>query len=81
MEVGASQLSAACALDLIRTAIARRTGLDHWDDETLVEVGVLKRLRADRDDKPMHAAQSIRGREARSAMLRHIDAQILSSAH
>ena len=44
-----------------------------WDDETLLGVGALKRLSADHGEiKSMHTAQSMRGRGAGSAMLRHI---------
>jgi putative acetyltransferase len=44
-----------------------------WDDETLVGVGALKRLSADHGEvKSMYTAQSMRGRGAGSAMLRHI---------
>lgn len=44
-----------------------------WDDETLIGVGALKRLTADHGEvKSMHTAQSMRGKGAGSAMLRHI---------
>jgi len=44
-----------------------------WDDETLWGVGALKRLSADHGEvKSMYTAQSVRGRGAGSAMLRHI---------
>ncbi len=44
-----------------------------WDDATLLGVGALKRLAADHGEiKSMHTAQSLRGRGAGSAMLRHI---------
>jgi putative acetyltransferase len=44
-----------------------------WDDETLVGVGALKRLSADHGEvKSMHTAQSMRGKGAGSAILRHI---------
>jgi putative acetyltransferase len=44
-----------------------------WDDETLLGIGALKRLSADHGEvKSMHTAQSMRGRGAGSAMLRHI---------
>ena len=44
-----------------------------WDDETLLGVGALKRLSADHGEiKSMHTAQSMRGRGAGRAMLRHI---------
>lgn len=44
-----------------------------WDDETLLGVGALKRLSADHGEiKSMHTAQSMRGKGAGSAMLRHI---------
>ncbi len=44
-----------------------------WDDETLIGVGALKRLSADHGEiKSMHTAQSMRGKGAGSAMLRHI---------
>jgi putative acetyltransferase len=44
-----------------------------WDDETLVGIGALKRLSADHGEiKSMHTAQSMRGKGAGSAMLRHI---------
>jgi putative acetyltransferase len=44
-----------------------------WDDETLVGVGALKRLSADHGEvKSMHTAQSMRGKGAGTAMLRHI---------
>ena len=44
-----------------------------WDDERLLGVGALKRLSADHGEiKSMHTAQSMRGRGAGSAMLRHI---------
>src|SRR5260370_8986936 len=44
-----------------------------WDDGTLLGVGALKRLSADHGEvKSMYTAQSMRGRGAGSAMLRHI---------
>src|SRR5258708_17285939 len=44
-----------------------------WDDEAVVGVGALKRLSADHGEvKSMYTAQSMRGRGAGSAMLRHI---------
>jgi putative acetyltransferase len=44
-----------------------------WDDETLVGIGALKRLSADHGEvKSMHTAQSMRGKGAGGAMLRHI---------
>jgi putative acetyltransferase len=44
-----------------------------WDDETLVGVGALKRLSADHGEvKSMHTAQSMRGKGAGTAILRHI---------
>jgi len=44
-----------------------------WDDEALLGMGALKRLSADHGEvKSMHTAQSMRGRGAGSAMLRHI---------
>jgi putative acetyltransferase len=44
-----------------------------WDDETLLGIGALKRLSDDHGEvKSMHTAQSMRGRGAGSAMLRHI---------
>ena len=44
-----------------------------WDDETLFGVGALKRLSVDHGEiKSMHTVQSLRGRGAGSAMLRHI---------
>jgi putative acetyltransferase len=44
-----------------------------WDDETLLGVGALKRLSGDHGEvKSMHTAQSMRGKGAGSAMLRHI---------
>lgn len=44
-----------------------------WDDEMLLGVGALKRLSADHGEiKSMHTAQSMRGKGAGSAMLRHI---------
>jgi putative acetyltransferase len=44
-----------------------------WDDETLVGVGALKRLSAKHGEvKSMHTAQSMRGKGAGRAMLRHI---------
>jgi putative acetyltransferase len=44
-----------------------------WDDETLSGIGALKRLSADHGEvKSMHTAQSMRGKGAGSAMLRHI---------
>jgi putative acetyltransferase len=44
-----------------------------WEDETLVGIGALKRLSADHGEiKSMHTAQSMRGKGAGSAMLRHI---------
>ena len=51
-----------------------------WDDETLLGVGALKRLSADHGEvKSMHTAQSMRGRGAGSAMLRHIIATARAS--
>ena len=51
-----------------------------WDDETLVGIGALKRLSADHGEiKSMHTAQSMRGKGAGSAMLRHIIA--IARAH
>jgi putative acetyltransferase len=51
-----------------------------WDDETLVGVGALKRLSADYGEvKSMHTAQSMRGKGAGSAMLRHIIATARAS--
>jgi putative acetyltransferase len=44
-----------------------------WDDETLMEVGALKRLSDDHGEvKSMHTAESMRRRGAGRAMLRHI---------
>ncbi|EPX64924.1 putative acetyltransferase [Cystobacter fuscus DSM 2262] len=44
-----------------------------WEDETLLGVGALKRLSPEHGEiKSMHTAQSMRGRGAGSAMLRHI---------
>ena len=44
-----------------------------WDDGTLLGIGALKRLSADHGEvKSMYTAQSMRGRGAGSAMLRHI---------
>jgi putative acetyltransferase len=51
-----------------------------WDDETLLGVGALRRLSADHGEvKSMHTAQSMRGRGAGSAMLRHIIATARAS--
>jgi len=51
-----------------------------WDAETLVGVGALKRLSADHGEiKSMHTAQSMRGKGAGSAMLRHIIATARAS--
>jgi putative acetyltransferase len=51
-----------------------------WDDETLVGVGALKRLSAEHGEiKSMHTVQSLRGRGAGSAMLRHIIATARTS--
>jgi putative acetyltransferase len=51
-----------------------------WNDETLVGVGALKRLSADHGEvKSMHTAQSMRGRGAGSAILRHIMATAKAS--
>ena len=51
-----------------------------WEDETLLGVGALKRLSADHGEvKSMHTAQSMRGRGAGSAMLRHIIAAARAS--
>ncbi len=44
-----------------------------WDDEALLGIGALKRLSPDHGEvKSMHTVQSMRGRGAGSAMLRHI---------
>jgi putative acetyltransferase len=44
-----------------------------WQDETLLGVGALKRLSADRGEvKSMHTAESVRRKGAGSALLRHI---------
>ena len=44
-----------------------------WENQTLVGVGALKRLRSDHGEvKSMHTAQAMRGKGAGSAMLRHI---------
>ncbi|WNG21890.1 GNAT family N-acetyltransferase [Cystobacter fuscus] len=44
-----------------------------WEDETLLGVGALKQLSPEHGEiKSMHTAQSMRGRGAGSAMLRHI---------
>jgi putative acetyltransferase len=44
-----------------------------WEGETLVGVGALKRLSANHGEvKSMHTAQSMRGKGAGRAMLRHI---------
>ncbi|HTT77677.1 MAG TPA: GNAT family N-acetyltransferase [Candidatus Binataceae bacterium] len=49
-----------------------------WNDETLLRIGVLKRLSGDHCEiKSMHTVQSVRGRGVGSAMLRHI----IASAH
>jgi putative acetyltransferase len=52
-----------------------------WDDdESLLGFGALKRLSADHGEvKSMHTAQSMRGRGAGSAMLRHIIATARTS--
>jgi putative acetyltransferase len=51
-----------------------------WDDEKLLGIGALKRLSADHGEvKSMHTAQSMRGRGAGSAMLRHIIAAARAS--
>jgi putative acetyltransferase len=51
-----------------------------WDNETLFGVGALKRLSADHGEiKSMHTEQSLRGRGAGSAMLRHIIATARTS--
>ena len=51
-----------------------------WDDETLLGVGALKRLSADRGEvKSMYTVQSLRQRGAGSAMLRHIIATARAS--
>jgi putative acetyltransferase len=51
-----------------------------WDDETLLGFGALKRLAVDHGEiKSMHTAQSLRGRGAGSAMLRHIIATARAS--
>jgi len=51
-----------------------------WDVETLCGVGALKRLSSDHGEiKSMHTAQSLRGRGAGSAMLRHIIATARAS--
>jgi putative acetyltransferase len=51
-----------------------------WDDETLIGVGALKRLTADHGEvKSMHTAQSMRGKGAGTAMLRHIIATARAS--
>ncbi len=51
-----------------------------WDGETLCGVGALKRLSSDHGEiKSMHTAQSLRGRGAGSAMLRHIIATARAS--
>jgi putative acetyltransferase len=44
-----------------------------WEDEALLGVGALKQLSAEHGEiKSMHTAQSMRGKGAGSAMLRHI---------
>ena len=63
----------AHALDLARLQSPDISFWTIWDDETLLGVGALKRLSADHGEiKSMHTAQSMRGRGAGSAMLRHI---------
>jgi putative acetyltransferase len=63
----------AHALDLTGLQLPDISFWTIWDDETLLGVGALKRLSADHGEvKSMHTAQSMRGRGAGSAMLRHI---------
>jgi putative acetyltransferase len=51
-----------------------------WEEETLLGVGALKRLSPEHGEiKSMHTAQSMRGRGAGSAMLRHIIATARAS--
>src|SRR5712691_10312120 len=51
-----------------------------WDDEKLLGIGALKQLSANHGEvKSMHTAQSMRGRGAGSAMLRHIIATARAS--
>lgn len=51
-----------------------------WDGETLIGVGALKRLSSDHGEiKSMHTVQSLRGRGAGSAMLRHLIATARAS--
>jgi putative acetyltransferase len=63
----------AHALDLTGLQSPEISFWTMWDDETLVGIGALKRLSADHGEiKSMHTAQSMRGKGAGSAMLRHI---------
>ena len=63
----------AHALDLTRLQSPDVSVWTIWEDETLLGVGALKRLSADHGEvKSMHTAQSMRGRGAGTAMLRHI---------
>src|SRR3981081_1407282 len=63
----------AHALDLTGLQAPEISFWTIWDDKTLVGVGALKRLSADHGEvKSMHTAQSMRGKGAGSAMLRHI---------
>ena len=65
--------SSAHALDLTGLQSPDISFWTIWDDETLVGVGALKRLSADHGEvKSMHTAQSMRGKGAGSAILRHI---------
>lgn len=66
-------LGSAHALDLTGLQAPDVSFWTIWDDETLLGVGALKRLSANHGEvKSMHTAQSMRGRGAGSAMLRHI---------
>ena len=66
-------LGSAHALDLTALQSPDVSFWTIWDDERLLGVGALKRLSADHGEiKSMHTAQSMRGRGAGSAMLRHI---------
>jgi putative acetyltransferase len=73
-------LGSAHALDLTGLQAPEISFWTIWDDKTLVGVGALKRLSADHGEvKSMHTAQSMRGKGAGSAMLRHIIATARAS--
>jgi putative acetyltransferase len=70
----------AHALDLTKLQSPGISFWTIWDDEKLLGIGALKWLSADHGEvKSMHTAQSMRGRGAGSAMLRHIIAAARAS--